>query len=315
MRSGRAAVRRAENPLADASRRQKPARARIYNRRHDQRLPRVHGCARGESGDRRRTCSDPGRPGLRQIPHRPHGVDRLRRGPGLARRAGHRRTARSSWIRRRSCCTTRRRCSKASRPTAGRTGRSCRFAPDANAARLRSSARRLAIPELPDEVFIESLRQLIAVDDAWVPPAGGEEALYLRPFIIATEPGLGVRPAKQYRYLLIASPAGAYFKGGIKPGQRLGVDGVRAGQPGRHRCGQVRRQLRGVAAGAGRGRRTRLRPGGVAGRRRAPLRRRDGRDEPVLRVRQRRVGAPGHSGAVRLAAARHHPGFVAAVGN
>ncbi len=91
------------------------------------------------------------------------------------------------------------------------------FRPDANAARLRSSARRLAIPELPDEVFIESLRQLVALDSAWVPAAGGEEALYLRPFIIATEPGLGVRPAKEYRYLLIASPAGAYFKGGISP--------------------------------------------------------------------------------------------------
>ncbi|AWV47623.1 branched-chain amino acid aminotransferase [Mycobacterium leprae Kyoto-2] len=91
------------------------------------------------------------------------------------------------------------------------------FRPDANAARLRSSARRIAIPELPDELFIDSLCQLIAVDNAWVPRVGGEEALYLRPFIFATEPGLGVRPAKQYRYLLIASPVGAYFKGGINP--------------------------------------------------------------------------------------------------
>src|SRR5712672_2590501 len=91
------------------------------------------------------------------------------------------------------------------------------FRPEANARRLRSSARRLAIPELPEEVFIESLRQLIAVDEPWVPPAGGEESLYLRPYIFATEAGLGVRPANEYRYLVIASPAGAYFKGGIKP--------------------------------------------------------------------------------------------------
>jgi len=91
------------------------------------------------------------------------------------------------------------------------------FRPQANAARLRSSARRLAIPEMPEELFIESLRQLIAVDGAWVPRAGGEESLYLRPFVFATEPGLGVRPAKQYRYLVIASPAGAYFPRGIKP--------------------------------------------------------------------------------------------------
>lgn len=91
------------------------------------------------------------------------------------------------------------------------------FRAESNAARLQSSARRLAIPELPEELFMESLRQLIAVDNAWVPAAGGEEALYLRPFVIATEPGLGVRPSKSYRYLLIASPAGAYFKGGVSP--------------------------------------------------------------------------------------------------
>ena len=91
------------------------------------------------------------------------------------------------------------------------------FRPEANAARLQSSCRRLAIPELPADVFVESLRQLIAVDNEWVPAAGGEASLYLRPFIIATEPGLGVRPANEYRYLVIGSPAGAYFKGGIKP--------------------------------------------------------------------------------------------------
>ncbi len=91
------------------------------------------------------------------------------------------------------------------------------FRPEANAARLRASARRLAIPELPDELFLESLRQLIGVDGQWVPRAGGEESLYLRPFIFATEPGLGVRPASEYRYMVIGSPAGAYFKGGLKP--------------------------------------------------------------------------------------------------
>ncbi|MEH3138467.1 MAG: branched-chain amino acid aminotransferase [Mycolicibacterium neoaurum] len=91
------------------------------------------------------------------------------------------------------------------------------FRPEANAARLQASANRLAIPELPTEVFLESLRQLIAVDEKWVPAAGGEASLYLRPFVIATEPGLGVRPSDEYRYLVIGSPAGAYFKGGIKP--------------------------------------------------------------------------------------------------
>jgi branched-chain amino acid aminotransferase len=102
-----------------------------------------------------------------------------------------------------------------------------------NAARLRSSARRLAIPELPEELFMNSLCELVAVDDAWVPAAGGEEALYLRPFVIATEPGLGVRPAKRYRYLLIASPAGAYFKGGVSPvSVYVSADYVRASPGG-----------------------------------------------------------------------------------
>jgi branched-chain amino acid aminotransferase len=91
------------------------------------------------------------------------------------------------------------------------------FRPDANAARFARSARRLAMAELPQELFIESLRALVEVDAAWVPddPA---ESLYLRPFMIATEVGLGVNtPSNSYTFLLIASPAGAYFTGGIKP--------------------------------------------------------------------------------------------------
>lgn len=91
------------------------------------------------------------------------------------------------------------------------------FRPEQNAARFQHSARRLAMPELPEELFIESLRQLVSVDEAWVPEAGGEAALYLRPFMIGTEATLGVKPSSTYTYYVIASPAGAYFKGGIKP--------------------------------------------------------------------------------------------------
>jgi branched-chain amino acid aminotransferase len=91
------------------------------------------------------------------------------------------------------------------------------FRPLANAARLRSSACRMAMPELPDELFLGSLRELVRTDLSWVPAAGGEDSLYLRPILIATEVGLGVRPAAAYRYLLIASPAGPYFRGGLKP--------------------------------------------------------------------------------------------------
>jgi branched-chain amino acid aminotransferase len=90
------------------------------------------------------------------------------------------------------------------------------FRPEANAERFRSSARRMAMPELPDELFLESVRQILAVDSRWV-PAAEEESLYLRPFMISTEKGLGVRPASEYLYVLIASPAGSYFAGGVRP--------------------------------------------------------------------------------------------------
>ncbi|MCG8926690.1 branched-chain amino acid aminotransferase [Lentzea sp. CC55] len=90
------------------------------------------------------------------------------------------------------------------------------FRPEANAERFRASARRMAMPELPDELFLESVRQILAVDNRWVPSAA-EESLYLRPFMISTEKGLGVRPASEYLYVLIASPAGSYFASGVRP--------------------------------------------------------------------------------------------------
>jgi branched-chain amino acid aminotransferase len=90
------------------------------------------------------------------------------------------------------------------------------FRPTANAARFARSARRLAMAELPEDLFVESLRALVEIDAAWV-PTGPTDSLYFRPFMISTEVGLGVRPANAYAYLLIASPAGAYFTGGVRP--------------------------------------------------------------------------------------------------
>jgi branched-chain amino acid aminotransferase len=90
------------------------------------------------------------------------------------------------------------------------------FRPEKNAERLQRSARRLALPELPTEDFIESVRQIIAADGAWV-PSGDDQSLYLRPFMIANESFLGVRSAQRVGYYVIASPAGAYFTGGVKP--------------------------------------------------------------------------------------------------
>ncbi|PFG40804.1 branched chain amino acid aminotransferase [Georgenia soli] len=90
------------------------------------------------------------------------------------------------------------------------------FRPGFNAARFNASARRLAMPELPEEDFVASLAALTAVDARWVPSVPGS-SLYLRPFMIATEPFLGVRSAHELEYLLIASPVGPYFTHGFQP--------------------------------------------------------------------------------------------------
>ncbi|MFA4841185.1 MAG: branched-chain amino acid aminotransferase [Agrococcus sp.] len=90
------------------------------------------------------------------------------------------------------------------------------FRPDQNAKRMQRSAARLALPQIPEELFLEAIRRLVEVDEAWV-PTGGEDSLYLRPFMIANEVFLGVRAAQTVRFMVIASPAGPYFAGGVKP--------------------------------------------------------------------------------------------------
>ncbi|MGR4008964.1 branched-chain amino acid aminotransferase [Leucobacter sp. 1207-22] len=90
------------------------------------------------------------------------------------------------------------------------------FRPIENARRLNESAARLALPELPEELFVEACRQLVQIDADWV-PAGEDQSLYLRPFMIADESFLGVRAAEKARFLVIACPSGAYFTGGVKP--------------------------------------------------------------------------------------------------
>lgn len=87
------------------------------------------------------------------------------------------------------------------------------FRPEANAARFNASARRLAMPELPEDVFVEAVTQLVRTDKDWFPTVEGG-SLYLRPFMFASEAFLGVRPSKRFRFLVIASPAGNYFKSG-----------------------------------------------------------------------------------------------------
>src|SRR5208337_631561 len=88
------------------------------------------------------------------------------------------------------------------------------FRPEHNARRFQASAERLAMPVLPEAAFLRSIEELIKADAEWVP--GGDGSLYLRPFMFASEAFLGVRPASEYWYVVIASPVGAYFKGGKK---------------------------------------------------------------------------------------------------
>jgi branched-chain amino acid aminotransferase len=87
------------------------------------------------------------------------------------------------------------------------------FRPEANAQRFNASARRMAMAELPEELFIESCRQLVQIDQDWFPDVEGG-SIYLRPFMIASEAFLGVKPSSEYLYMVIASSAGGYFKSG-----------------------------------------------------------------------------------------------------
>ena len=88
------------------------------------------------------------------------------------------------------------------------------FRPDANARRFAQSAKRMAMPELPEALFVESVKALVRTDRDWFPNIEGG-SLYLRPFMFASEVFLGVKPSAEYLYLVIASPVGNYFKSGV----------------------------------------------------------------------------------------------------
>jgi branched-chain amino acid aminotransferase len=107
------------------------------------------------------------------------------------------------------------------------------FRPEANAERMVRSSKRLALPELPGGDFVASVDALVQTDQRWVPDPAGEKSLYLRPFMFASEVFLGVRPARHVTYMVIASPAGAYFaKGPVPVSIWLSEDYTRAGRGG-----------------------------------------------------------------------------------
>lgn len=130
------------------------------------------------------------------------------------------------------------------------------FRPYANAARMNRSAHRMAMPQLPEDVFVKGVEQLMAQDRAWVPNGEGQ-SLYLRPFMIATEIFLGVRPAREFSFHIIASPAGNYFGGELKPVSIwVSRDFARAGEGGTGSAkfgGNYAASLAGQLQGASRG--------------------------------------------------------------
>jgi branched-chain amino acid aminotransferase len=113
------------------------------------------------------------------------------------------------------------------------------FRPEANAARFNGSCRRMAMPEMPEETFVRALELLVAQDRDWVPEGAGK-SLYLRPFLIATQRGLGVNsPSSEYLFCVIASPAASYFGEGKTVKVWMSQDYTRAapGGTGAVKCG------------------------------------------------------------------------------
>ena len=90
------------------------------------------------------------------------------------------------------------------------------FRPDMNAKRTNNTNERICLPHIDEKLFVDAIKAVVEVDKDWVPDYPGT-SLYIRPFIFATEPFLGVRPSKSYAFIIILSPVGPYFKGGIQP--------------------------------------------------------------------------------------------------
>ena len=91
------------------------------------------------------------------------------------------------------------------------------FRPDLNAKRLYDSAKRLEMPPFPEDRFLEAVDKVVLANEAWVPPFGSGATLYIRPYMFASSPVIGVKPAAEYQFRMFTTPVGPYFKGGAKP--------------------------------------------------------------------------------------------------
>lgn len=91
------------------------------------------------------------------------------------------------------------------------------FRPDLNASRLADSARRLEMPVFPEARFVDAVQKVVEANAAYVPPYGSGATLYIRPYMMGTNPVIGVKPADEYQFRMFCTPVGPYFKGGAKP--------------------------------------------------------------------------------------------------
>lgn len=91
------------------------------------------------------------------------------------------------------------------------------FRLDLNASRLADSARRLEMPVFPEERFVDAVQKVVEANAAYVPPYGSGATLYIRPYMMGTNPVIGVKPADEYQFRMFCTPVGPYFKGGAKP--------------------------------------------------------------------------------------------------
>ncbi|MBO5095040.1 MAG: branched-chain amino acid aminotransferase [Lachnospiraceae bacterium] len=96
-------------------------------------------------------------------------------------------------------------------------GRIVTFRPDLNGQRMEDSCRRLEMPVFPKEKFVDAVIQTVKANEAYVPPFGSGATLYIRPFMFASGPVIGVKPADEYQFRVFTTPVGPYFKGGVKP--------------------------------------------------------------------------------------------------
>ena len=92
-------------------------------------------------------------------------------------------------------------------------GEALLFRPEQNAKRFNYSARRMAVPEVPEEIFLSACRTITTLSKEFIPKASGS-SLYIRPFMFATEATLGIKPSSEFKFMVLASPSGSYFSAG-----------------------------------------------------------------------------------------------------